>query len=267
MGVEIEKPLPMQIGDRYLYTLSSYEPVEVEVTVPYITDLDVDMAIEGIIAQAGGTKEDINDQWIAEKLNGVESVEQLKEEIYAQLKDMQSHFVEEEKQTEAVSKLAGRLQQQVPAGDIAVMRNNLQNAFEQQLKRDGITKEQFEQTLDNSGDFMDMVLGSQAKQICEQGAALDAYVSEKKIEIEDSEIPAMLGMPGEAGAEVLEQARKAGDFDYLKQQALRTKAARIVVAEATCSYHHETKEEAEARIAKYEEDHKDDEKNNGFKLV
>ncbi len=36
MDLEIHKPAPLKIGDRYHYTLSSYDPVSITVTVSQI---------------------------------------------------------------------------------------------------------------------------------------------------------------------------------------------------------------------------------------
>ena len=48
MAIDIAKPQPIRLGDRYLYTLGSYDPVQVTITVERVTDSDVDFALESV---------------------------------------------------------------------------------------------------------------------------------------------------------------------------------------------------------------------------
>jgi hypothetical protein len=119
----------------------------------------------------------------------------------------------------------------------------------------------------------------QAQQMCEGDAALSAYAHEKKLKADEQEYARLLGMEPDQMKQVIEQARAAGQSDALHEAALQAKAAQIVVAECSCSYRHETPEQAKARVSQYRQmeqmfaDADDDEpeqpvsENSGFKLV
>ena len=48
MALNVKKPEPMQVGERYIYTLTSYDPVEIELLVPYVSDYEIELAVAGI---------------------------------------------------------------------------------------------------------------------------------------------------------------------------------------------------------------------------
>lgn len=62
------KPFPSHIGDLYLFSLSSYDPVQIEVVVPRVTEVDIDYAIEATLDSMGLGNERLTDALVAEKL-------------------------------------------------------------------------------------------------------------------------------------------------------------------------------------------------------
>jgi|LAHU01.1.fsa_nt_gb FKBP-type peptidyl-prolyl cis-trans isomerase (trigger factor) len=252
MAIDIQKPAPLALGDRYYYTLTSYEPVAIEVEVPLVTDADVDMAVRSIAAERGVTPEQMTDEWIKANLDGAESLAQVRDAVRSQLAQMNQQLVDSSKPAKAAEELAKRLVQAVPADEVARYREGVRQQFEMELAEEGLTRETFLSSSGASPASLEHMFDQEAKTAAEQSAALDAYAQEKKLSIDDTEIPGLLRLPPKDAAQLIDDARAHGQIEQLRQAAVRNKAAQVVTAEASCSYHHETAEEAKARIAQYE---------------
>ena len=74
----IEKPLPLMVGNKAYYSLTSYGPVEIEVDVPYTSEEDIQIGLEMTIADLGGTMADLdNPEWVAEHFDGLTTRQQV----------------------------------------------------------------------------------------------------------------------------------------------------------------------------------------------
>ena len=74
----IQKPAPLMVGNKAYYSLTSYDPVEVEVIVPFITDEEVELALGSLLEDEGGTVENLSDpDWIAKHFEGLRSTDEL----------------------------------------------------------------------------------------------------------------------------------------------------------------------------------------------
>ena len=74
--MELVKPEPLVIGGRAHYTLTSYDPVSIDVDVPYTTEEDVEYALQVTVAQAGGGPAQLNDDaWMREQFEDVSGVD------------------------------------------------------------------------------------------------------------------------------------------------------------------------------------------------
>lgn len=249
MAIEIEKPAPMEIDGRYIYSLTSYDPVTVVVDVPYITDQDVIIATRQAVSESNPENKELDDAWVKEHMEGMETLDQLYQVVRQQLERMNMQYVEDQKRNKCVMELTDRLVQAVPESEIKRMEQTLLADLQYSLSQQGISEEDFRQSLSDEPNFFNDMLNEQATAICTQAAALDAYASEKKIDVTDSEIPMFLGLNEEQFQAMKEEAIKANVEPELKINAIRNKAAVVLVSEANITYHHETKEEALARIA------------------
>ena len=249
MAIEFEKPQPLMLGDKAHYTLSSYEPVSIEVEVPFTTEEDVDFAIQTMLDRVGGTQADLDDAaWLAQRFPGVSDRAQLRAAVRAQLTDMNAEVAESQKLGLAVAELTKRLQQSVPPSHLARYRQGVQVSFEQQIASEGMTVEQFLSRSAATRADLEIMFDEQARQTAEQDAALDAYAREKKLTVSEDEFGRLLGIPASELDELKAQAKAAGQFDQLKDAALHAKAAAAVAAESSCSYHHGSEAEAHERI-------------------
>ena len=252
MAIEINKPAPLKIGDRYHYTLSSYDPVTITVTVPTVTDTDIEFAIESIAREHGATGADVDDAWVAANLEGLCTLDDLKKALHSQLEHMNSHYAEESKAPLCAGELAKRLNQQVPMDEIARYREQLQQAMRYDAMQQGVDPDQYFAQMGIDQMALDAMFDDRAAQTAGEQAALSAYAAEKKLKVADEEIAGLLGLSAADGEKVIEQARGMGQLEDLRANALNMKAANVVASECTCTYAHETPAEAEARSEQYQ---------------
>ena len=106
----IQKPAPLMVGNKAYYTLTSYDPVEVEVIVPFITDEEVELALGSLLEDEGGTVENLSDpDWIAKHFEGLRSTDELHRVLRARLREMNARFAEDQKRDKCMVALAERL--------------------------------------------------------------------------------------------------------------------------------------------------------------
>ena len=248
----IEKPLPLMVGNKAYYSLTSYDPVEIEVDVPYTSEEDIQLGIEMTVADLGGTMADLdNPDWVAEHFDGLTTRKQVEAAMRQQVDSMNAQMAEEQKVGKCVEALSARLGQSIPPQHLEQARQAVQMRFTQQLQAEGITPDQFLARSGATVAQMDAMFDKQARTMCEGDAALSAYAHEKKLKVDEHEYGRLLGLSPDDLKTVMEQARATGQMDELREAALRSKAAQIVVAECSCTYNHETPEQARRRIAQF----------------
>ena len=279
--MSIEKPLPLMVGNKAYYSLTSYDPVEIEVDVPYTTDEDVDLGLQMTLQDLGGTPDDLNDPaWVSEHFEGLSTANEVREHIRQQVFLMNSQLAEQQKLGKCVEALSARLCQSIPPQHLEETKQLVRMRFTQQLQADGLTPNQFLERTGTTAAQLDTMFDRQAQQAAEGDAALSAYAHEKKLKVDEQEYARLLGMPPAEAQDIINQAKAAGQADELREAALRAKAAQIVVAECSCTYNHETAAQARARVAQYRQmremfdrsmaDEPEDEEEtdySGFKLV
>lgn len=244
------KPQPFILDGRAYYTLSSYDPVSITVNVPYVTDADVDYMLNAAVAQAGGTAENLADPtWISAHFDGIADAAQLRDAVRAEIASANEQMAEASKPTLCAEELAKRLNQSVPADELARVRSGLEQAFAARLAQQGLTPEQFLAQTGGRQGTMDSTFDEQASELAEQQAAIDAYASKNHIKATREEMPGLLGVDPTQFEALASQAKTTGELDALQDTATRNKALDQVVSECTCTYHHETPEEAAARAA------------------
>lgn len=279
----IEKPLPLMVGNKAYYSLTSYDPAEITVDVPYTADEDVEMGLQMTLKDLGGTEEDLDDPaWIAEHFEGLSTADEVRQQVRLQVMAMNAQFAEQQKLGKCVEVLTSRLCQSIPPQHIDEAKQAIRMRFTQQLQAEGLTPDQFLTRTGTSPAQLEAMFDRQAHQMAEADAALSAYAHEKKLKVDEQEFGRLLNIPAGEVEGVIRDARAAGQYDELREAALRSKAAQIVVAECSCSYNHETPEQARARIAQYrkmqemfdqqmagadEDEPVDSQGSTGFKLV
>jgi len=245
----IQKPAPLIIDGRAHYTLSSAEPIEIEVIVPFVTDEEIDFAVASIVRQAGGTASDLQDgAWVSEHFQGIEDSGQLLTAVRLQLRQVGIRGAEESKTKKCLDVLVSRLNQSVPAADVAETREALEAEIAQQAQAAGLGVDAFLMQNGVSRAQFEASINEQAREEAELAVALDAVASARKLDVDDGEFTHYLSIPEKDLAQFVDQAKHQGFYDEIRDAALRNKAMETVVAECVCSYNHETKDEAARRI-------------------
>lgn len=200
-----KKPEPLVIDRHYRYTLSSYEPVSITVTVPRLTDDEVAYGVAGVLAESGLADGEIaSDAWVREHVSGVSSVDELRQAVRAQLEALNSRYADASKPALCAEQLATRLEQDVPASAVAEVRAALIDDLKAQVRQAGISLD-------------------------------DALAG--------------MGVPAGTLESMLDgQARAHGGLDQVLRHARRKKASDSVVSACSCTYRHESAEEAERRV-------------------
>lgn len=247
MTIEIAKPLPIKLGNRYLYTLTSYEPVKVEVTVEQTSDAEIELTLESLAKEGGIERGAMDDAWVAAH-TAARTVDELKASLARERDRAVAGRAEEAKYGEALQALAKRLGQKVPDEEVARYRAMLLRSNELDAGSLGLSLDDLLRQIGSSRAEFDKNLEEQALATAEREAALSAFAAERKLTVDESEIPYLLGVGPERGATLVDQAKRSGGLDDLKAQCLNSKAARVVAAECTCVYKMETPEEAARRL-------------------
>ncbi len=249
MAIDMNKPQPIKVGDSYVYSLSSYEPVEATVIVPLIDEEEVQMGTKALLAQAGQDLETVTDEWIAENMQGIKNKEELFKAIREQLKLLNEEYTKEQKSFACMNELIGRLEQSVADEEVEMMFQALRSDYIAQLAQEGMSEQDLLNSLEGGQEIIDGAIRKEASDIAAYDAALDAYAKHIDLKLEDGDMAQILNQPEEQIQEMLNAAREAGVYEKVLANALRAKALNKVLSEMTVTYEYETPEQAAERRA------------------
>lgn len=244
------KPEPLFIDGHYHYTLSSYEPVEVTLTIPHLTDEEVGYGIAGIVAERGWNDGDLpTDAWIAENVEGINTLAELQQAVREELEQINARYVESTKAGLCAEELARRVEQRIPTESIERARDTVRQGFEMQAMQSGVDLAQLLAASGMSEHDFEHAVSEEAQALAEQDAALDAIVDEYAIYVDETELPGILGMSPKDAKALIEETRKHGDYEDMMAFARRRRALESVVRDASFAEEHETAEQAARRVA------------------
>lgn len=241
------KPAPLMVGDRPHYTLSSCEPVTVELVVPQVTEADVALALASLVAQAGGSEGSLQDAAWLEAHFGTSDLARIREGVRSQVTDANYDLLDQQRQDACMDALSERLEHSVPADQVAEVRQQVQMNFEAQVQAAGLGLDQFLAQMGTTRLGLDATLNEQAQKLAEQDAALGAFAEARGLRVAEEDYPRLLRLPASRTQALVDRAKAAGQADAVRESALRNRALELVVAECVCTYRHETDEEAAAR--------------------
>lgn len=248
MAIETNKPLPLEVNGSYHYTLSSTDPVEIEITTPRTTDEDLNFALERFAFEHGKEASELTDDWVAGNL-GLATVDALKDTLRKELEHANENQAEAQKLVLTADALASRLEQKIPPEVIAQFKDIVRHNLELDAQRTGLSLPEFM----NAMGLQEAALDELARVSAEREAAFGAYADAKKIEVEELELANLMGIDQKQAQHVIEQAREKSDLDKLLQDARPKKAANIVSAQAKITYNVESPEAAQERATHYGE--------------
>lgn len=244
------KPEPLFIDGHYHYTLSSYEPVEVTLTIPHLTDEEVGYGIAGIVAERGWNDDDLpTDAWLAENVEGINTLAELQQAVREELEQINARYVESTKAGLCAEELARRVEQRIPTESIERARDTVRQGFEMQAMQNGVDLARLLAASGMSEHDFEHAVSEEAQALAEQDAALDAIVDEYAIYVDETELPGILGMSPKDAKALIEETRKHGDYEDMMAFARRRRALESVIRDASFAEEHETAEQAARRVA------------------
>lgn len=243
------KPEPLFIEGHYHFTLSSYDPVQITITVPHVSEREVEAELNGALRSRGHAGEGApSDEWVAEHFEGIESLSALRDAIRAEQEHMNQAYSEFSKASLCATELAKRLEQSVPAQLVQTASDSLIQGYQQYTQQQGLPLEAALSGMGMSPEDFQAMLANQAIELATQEAALDAFADEYAIAADESELPGVLEVSPAMAKQIIEDARAHNALDDLLRVAVRTKVRNILAAEAEVTYEHESAEDAEKRV-------------------
>lgn len=243
------KPEPLFIEGHYHFTLSSYDPVQITITVPHVSEREVEAELNGALRSRGHAGEDApSDEWVAEHFEGIESLSALRDAIRTEQEHMNQAYSEFSKASLCATELAKRLEQSVPAQLVQTASDSLIQGYQQYTQQQGLPLEAVLSGMGMSPEDFQAMLANQAIELASQEAALDAFADEYAIVADESELPGVLEVSPAMAKQIIEDARAHNALDDLLRVAVRTKVRNILAAEAEVTYEHESAEDAEKRV-------------------
>lgn len=108
--------------------------------------------------------------------------------------------------------------------------------FDAMLNLQGSSREKFIEMQGVDEKSLEKSEREEAKLGVIRGATLDAVVNHLNLDVEDDQVPALLGVEKEHSQSLISALKKDGTFEEAKISALRNKAMQQVVQESTISF-------------------------------
>lgn len=246
MAIDRNKPQPLTINGNPHFTLSDYEPGDVTVTRPRLTDSDFAFELQRMLFPHGMEEKDLSDEWVSAN-TPFKTVDEFKKGVKANMENSAAMAVEREKNDLILANMAKKLEQSVPQEMIDQMKRNITLGLEQDAQRLGMDTA----SLKAATGLTDAQIEEMALQNAKSKAALLAYVDEKKIKVEESDLASIFGNK-EATDTLIAEAKKHNELSNLLRDAAATKAHQELANEARITYEIETLEAANTRAKEYE---------------
>ena len=236
---EARKPDPLYKDGRFCYTLTSYDPVSVEVEVRDVTNEAVDAALQFAMIQMGGGPERLlDDAWIQSKFPGAANSGQLKNMIRAKLEAASAELTRQNKANQCAIVLSERLVEQIPQIYITGLREVVRDTFLTGLVRQEMTVDDYLKESEITMAELEKMINHQTMQTAMQEAALDAWADKFEIVVEDEEVPDLLPAKAPNEKRTLEELVESGRLEEGRISARRVKALHDVIRRSECTYKH-----------------------------
>lgn len=250
MALEQAKPQPIMIGGRYHFTLTDDSPIELTVRRPLITETDYVEARAMALAGQGLTEDDLDDKSVAEHFGGagVQSVAEFDTWISDSLEHLADEAVATQVQVGALDTIASRLREAIPQELVAARAEELIAAYQQDIEQQGGTLEAVIAASGGSRDDLEQMAYQDAEVLLQHEFALSAFAAKRKLSVGEDELPELMHLPAEVVNQFVAEAKQAGTFDDLLNEAKLTKAIQTLMLEAKVNVTIETEQEAAARL-------------------
>ena len=218
------------------FTLKSYDPV-------YVLSPEIEIPAETIRAELldslrrdfckDGEEPDLSDAWIASHADGFETLGQYEAIVRDNLDKEARHHQRFQDEDIICAALAERLVQDVPEEVVSEASFTALMRFDQFLRENGITKEEYCKRENTTEESLDKKLVDDAVQGYREEMAFAAYATHFELTLAPEDVLAVI--PGDTPEEQLAQRQKierGGGMAGLEEYALKVKAIRTVVENA-----------------------------------
>ncbi|MDR2492251.1 MAG: hypothetical protein LBD25_02150 [Coriobacteriales bacterium] len=217
------------------YQLSSYEPVELALPDTAMTEEEIDEQLrnmadsyatyEGEGGAAVKVVPEITDEWLAQNVPEVESLEHFRELLREQGNRAKTHKLEDMKPYLTVTELAKRFEGAIPDDLFEYTHNDMMRNVTAALMQQKMTMAEYLKQLDVDERQFSMQMMMQAREVIAQGLSLDALARHLKLEVTDHDIEQVLEAmaPGHA-QDAREQYERSGRMYQVIENARRNKA-------------------------------------------
>lgn len=178
----------MTVFSKPTCTLSSYDPVELELPNADVSDKEVSdqMAqIAAAYAQNQGFQSivpAVTDSWVRKNISGCSTVPEFQERIREQIEQYKKQAIEEQKSYQTAALLADRLQGDIPDELFDAATDDFKQTFDERLAREGKTRDQFIQENRLNPEDFEHICETQAREEMRQSFALDALAEHLGLE-------------------------------------------------------------------------------------
>ena len=225
--------------------LTSYDPVEISVDAPAVSDEEVDAQIRALVQQrtpelirdVSGlpVQPAIDDAWVAANVpdDTVNTVEQMRAAIRKSGEQQKAADFENYKLSVAAAKIADRLERDVPSDVIEAMAQSMMNELHAQAASQGIAVDELLDAHGMTEEAMAQNAHAEAAGMLRQGIALDAVYRHEGLSVEEQDRKAALHAiaPGEED-EAEEQLAASGYLFTIEETAQRIRAGRYILEHA-----------------------------------
>ena len=232
--------------------LSSYGPVAITVDSPHVTDEEVDARMLDLMRQfgedastAGGQGQEgaapepsldaLDDAWVAQRFPdpGINTVQHLREAVRKSGEQFKSAEFEQYKLSVAAAEMAKRLVGDVPSDIVKAMAASMIDELKAQAAAQGTSIEAICESRGMTEDAMMQEARDEAKQMLQQGLALDALYRHEGLDIEEADRAAALHAIAPGSEEAAEAQLNASGYAFtIEETAQRLRAGRYILEHA-----------------------------------
>ena len=175
---------------------------------------------------------EVTDEWVKDTL-GFENVADLRTRVADSILEQKEEVLPRIKENQCLSKLADRLQGEVPEAMCEEAETSLLQDFFQQLQRQGVSFDAYLKQQGITPDRFKEDVKAQAADMTKQDLALDAWARHYSMEVTDEDVAEEFVKSGvEDPKKLQEEWRKNGQLHMVKNGIARTRAAEDVMEKA-----------------------------------
>ena len=175
---------------------------------------------------------EVTDEWVKDTL-GFENVADLRTRVADSILEQKEEVLPRIKENQCLSKLAARLQGEVPEAMCEEAETSLLQDFFQQLQRQGVSFDAYLKQQGITPDRFKEDVKAQAADMTKQDLALDAWARHYNMEVTDEDVAEEFVKSGvEDPKKLQEEWRKNGQLHMVKNGIARTRAAEDVMEKA-----------------------------------